>query len=85
MSMEPAVRARQAEKKYWKMIARERSEGLTPEQARENIYQDLINWGQPELAAAVRKYQDRVHLLKLKKETPPPQPETLHGENGKQQ
>jgi hypothetical protein len=45
------------------------------EEAREKIYQDLLNKGDIEGAKAMRKYQDVVHPLKNDSQQPPSTPE----------
>jgi hypothetical protein len=49
---------------YWLRIAELTSEGITPEQAREKMYQDLLTKGDGKGAKMVREFQDRVHPLK---------------------
>jgi hypothetical protein len=63
------------EKRYWMHIGELMSEGCTQEQAREKIYQDLINKGDIEGAKMMHAYQDKVHPLKKSSDqTPPPAP-----------
>jgi hypothetical protein len=45
---------------YWKQIAGLIGEGLTEEQAREKIYQDLLTTN-PKAAKVMREFQDKVH------------------------
>jgi hypothetical protein len=72
------ARKRNLEKSYWQRIATLIAEGLTPEQAREKIYQDLIEKGDVKGAKLIRAYQDAVHPLKNVDQPPPPlSPETL--------
>ena len=62
---------------YFIRIAELMAGGLTQEQAREKIYQDLIDKGDLEGAKLMREYQDIVHPLKSdNQEKPPPQPPT---------
>jgi hypothetical protein len=49
-------------------------EGLTLEQAREKVYQDLLKKGDLERAKMMRAFQDVVHPLKPGDQTPPPSP-----------
>lgn len=49
---------------YWLRIGELMSGGLTKEQAREKMYQDLIDKGDVEGAKEMREYQDKVHPLK---------------------
>ena len=62
---------------YWFRIGSLMAEGLTTEQAREKVYQDLIEKGNLEGAKALRAFQDKVHPLKTNDQIPPlppPQP-----------
>jgi hypothetical protein len=61
--------ARAYAKKYWASIAMMMQNGLTPEQAREQMYQETLAAGDAKLAKELRDYQDKVHPLKP---TPPP-------------
>lgn len=63
---------KRAEIIYWFSIAELMSEGITLEQAREKIYQDLLDKGNLEAAKAMRAYQDIIHPLKTGNEQPPP-------------
>ncbi len=65
---------RNAEIFYWLRIASLMGEGLTPEQSREKIYQDLLAKGDLKGAEMVRRFQDRVHPLKDVGKVPPPGP-----------
>ena len=58
------------ERRYWFRIAELIAEGLTKDQAREKIYQDLLDKGDIEGAKMMREYQDRIHPLK--NNNPPP-------------
>jgi hypothetical protein len=62
---------------YWYRIGSLMAEGLTTEQAREKVYQYLIEKGDLKGAKALRAFQDRVHPLKTNDQIPPlspPQP-----------
>jgi hypothetical protein len=63
---------RNAEIAYWFRVAGLVAEGLTVEQAREKIYQDLVGKGDLEGARMVREFQDRVHPLRIDRKVPPP-------------
>ncbi len=56
--------ARDAQKAYWLRIGELTADGLTPEQAREKLYQDLVANGEAKTAKALREFQDIVHPLK---------------------
>jgi hypothetical protein len=49
---------------YWFRIGTMMAEGLTKEQAREKIFQDLIAKGDLKGAKIMREFQDRIHPLK---------------------
>jgi hypothetical protein len=56
-----------AERAYWSRIANLiTGDGLTMTQARERIYQDLVDKGDIEGAKMIRAYQDRIHPLPRK-------------------
>jgi hypothetical protein len=55
---------KQAEIKYWIRIGCLTVQGLTIEQAREKMYQDLVKKGDLKIAEAMRQFQDQVHPLK---------------------
>lgn len=63
---------------YWLRVAVLMAEGLTQEQARGKIYQDLVDKGDLEGARIMRQYQDTVHPLKTDNQSkpisPPPPP-----------
>jgi hypothetical protein len=59
---------------YWLRIGTLMAGGLTPEQAREKIYQDLLEKGDLKRAKILREFQDKVHPLKTNDQTPPPTP-----------
>jgi len=65
---------KKAEMWYWFRIGILKAEGLTPEQAREKIYQDLVNKGDFKGAKMIREFQDRVHPLKYGDQLPPSTP-----------
>ena len=61
---------------YWFGIASLVAQGYTPEQAREKIYQDLLEKGDLEGAKRIRRFQDKVHPLKKDDpEMPPSSPQ----------
>ena len=59
------------------MIAKMMKQGLTAEEAREKIYQDLLKTGDPGLAEALRNYQNQVHPVEPQQQGTllPPQPD----------
>jgi len=62
---------------YWFRIGSLKAEGLTPEQARGKMYQDLLKRGNLQGAKLFREFQDKVHPLKAGGQSPPaisPQP-----------
>jgi hypothetical protein len=67
---------KQTEIKYWIRIGCLTVQGLTIEQARERIYQDIVGKGNPEIAKAFRQFQDKVHPLKTGGQVEPPKPPT---------
>jgi hypothetical protein len=56
---------------YWFRIASLVAEGYTPEQARETIYQDLLEKGDTKGAKMIREFQDKVHPLGKNDQVPP--------------
>ena len=62
------------EMRYWLRIAELIAEGLTKEQGREKIYQDLLDKGDIEGAKSMRKYQNIIHPLKNNNPNPAPIP-----------
>jgi hypothetical protein len=66
--------AKRTERVYWLRIAILMGDGLSPEQGREKIYQDLVAGGDLEGARMVREFQDRVHPVKDNGRAPPPEP-----------
>jgi hypothetical protein len=73
--LEEARKMRDLEMQYWRRIGELMAGGLTKEQAREKMYQDLIDKGDPEGAKEMREYQDKVHPLKADADNqviPPP-------------
>jgi len=65
---------REFETQYWIRIGDLMAEGLTLEQAREKIHQDLLDKGDVEGAEMMRSYQDIFHPLKTNDQDPPPSP-----------
>ncbi len=68
---------KKAEIWYWFRIGTLKTEGLTPEQAREKIYQDFLEKGDLKGAKMIREFQDKVHPLKTNGQITPlstPQP-----------
>lgn len=63
---------RNVEKQYWFRIGEQKAEGYTSMQARDKIYQDLLDNGDLEAAKAIRAYQDIVHPLKDSDQESPP-------------
>jgi len=63
---------KRVEAMYWLRISELMAEGFTLEQAREKIYQDLLEKGDLEAAKALRAYQDIIHPLKTGNRQPPP-------------
>jgi len=63
---------RSYEKKYWAAIEmRMLEEGLAPEQAREQMYQETLATGDAEAAKKLRDFQNKVHPLKTAQPPPP--------------
>ena len=62
---------RDMEKAYWSRIGELMAGGITMEQAREKVYQDLVDKGDIKGAKMVRGYQDFVHPSKA--DAKPPQ------------
>lgn len=52
---------RQLQTIYWKKIAGLRLKGLTEQQARKKMYQDLIDKGNEKQAKIFRQFQDKIH------------------------
>jgi hypothetical protein len=69
------LKAREAQIWYWLHIGSLMAEGLTTEQAREKMYQDLIEKGNQKAAEALRAFQDKIHPLKKNDQAPPPLPD----------
>jgi hypothetical protein len=65
---------KKAEIWYWFRIGILKAEGLTIEQAREKIYQALVNKGDLKRAKMIREFQDKVHPLKDGDQLPPSTP-----------
>jgi len=59
---------------YWVRIGTLIAEGLTEEQAREKMYQDLANKGDLNRAKFLRGFQDKIHPLKKDDQLPPSTP-----------
>ena len=59
---------------YWFRIGSLKAKGLTPEQAREKIYQDLLEKGDLKGAKMMRELQDKVHPMKTGDQLLPPSP-----------
>ena len=77
MNLELAEIKKRMEMLYWIRIIRLMSEGLTEEQARDKIVQDLTNKGKTQAANLMRELRDKVHPLKKVGPTspePPPEP-----------
>ena len=70
---------KKAEEQYWLRIGALMAGGSTEEQAREQIYRDLVEKGNLKGARLIREFQDKVHPLKNGEQAPPsvpPQPST---------
>jgi len=52
---------RQLQTLYWTKIVRLSLEGLTEQQAREQMYQDIIDKGDEKKAEIFRQFQDKIH------------------------
>ncbi|MFC2004817.1 hypothetical protein ACFLUY_01190 [Chloroflexota bacterium] len=65
---------RNIEKQYWFRITDLMDEGLTQAQAREKVYQDLLDKGDLEGAKMMRQYQDKIHPMKSGDQDPPASP-----------
>ena len=59
---------------YWYRIGVLMTEGLTPEEAREKIYQNLLQKGDLKGAKTIRVFQDKYHPLKTNDQMPPSSP-----------
>jgi len=68
------LRKKNEEALYWIGIVSYLAEGLTEEQAREKIYQDLTIEGRPDDAKKLRQYQDFIHPVSKKDKPPPSSP-----------
>jgi hypothetical protein len=62
------------EKFYWYRIGALMTEGLSPEEAREKMYKNLLEKGNLKGAEALRKFQDKHHPLKTNDREPPSAP-----------
>jgi len=58
------------EKLYWFGIGVLKAGGLTTEQAREKMYQTVVEKGDPKMAKMMREFQDKVHPLGDNNKTP---------------
>jgi hypothetical protein len=65
---------KEVEVAYWSRIAALVAGGITMEQAREKIYQELVDKGDLKGAKMIRKFQDYVHPLKTDGNPPQPPP-----------
>ena len=63
-----------AERMYWFKIGELMAGGLSKEEAREKLYQALIEKGDIEGAKKLRAYQDSIHPLKPTDQSPPKSP-----------
>ncbi|MBN1368295.1 MAG: hypothetical protein JW967_10265 [Dehalococcoidales bacterium] len=59
-----ALQMKKTQTKYWISIGILQAAGLTEAQAREKIYQDILNSGNLEMARMIREFQDKFHPLK---------------------
>jgi hypothetical protein len=66
---------KKAEIVYWFRIGVLMTTGLTKEEAREKMYQDLLEKGNAKGAKMLREFQDRVHRVKPDSKVPPKLPE----------
>jgi FixJ family two-component response regulator len=55
---------------YWLRIGALMVDGLTADQAREKMYQDLLQKGDEKMARMVREFQDKVHPLENRGKAP---------------
>ncbi len=62
---------RGVETQYWYRIAELMGTGLSKVQARDKMYQDLLDKGDLEGAKTLRRYQDMIHPMKPGKQNPP--------------
>jgi hypothetical protein len=60
---------------YWFRIGALKAEGLTTEQAREKIYQDLLDKNDLKGAKILREFQDKVHPLVKNDQVPTTSPD----------
>jgi hypothetical protein len=70
--IESEIKSLEAE--YWIRIGKLTAEGLTPKQAREKMYQDLLKKGDLKIAKAMREFQDKVDPVKIDVTLGPPSP-----------
>jgi len=66
---------RTVQKAYWFTIGELTALGLTEEQARDKLYQELIAQGETKAAEALRAFQDVIHPLKPPGSPPPESPQ----------
>ncbi len=60
---------------YWLRIGVLTATGLTSEQAREKMYQELLEKGDLKGAKMIREFQDKVHPVGKNDQLPPPSPD----------
>jgi hypothetical protein len=65
---------RKAEISYWLRIGGLMAGGLTQEEAREKIYQDVLHRGDPKIITMFREFQNKIHPIKTNDQLPPPPP-----------
>ncbi len=51
-------------RQYWMRVISLMAGGLSEEHAREKIYQDIVDRGDPEMAKKIREFQDKYHAIK---------------------
>ncbi|MFC1953066.1 hypothetical protein ACFLWR_02925 [Chloroflexota bacterium] len=74
MEAKAESKVRDLEKSYWLRIAELMVGGLTREQARDKVYQDLMDKADLEGAKMMRQYQDKIHPMKSEDQNPPAKP-----------
>jgi|GEM_PF-1207531 len=65
---------KKTEQLYWLRIGIYMAGGLNPEEAREKMYQDLLDKGHSKGAKMFREFQDKIHPLKKDDQLPPSTP-----------
>ena len=75
------VARRKAEKKYWKIMGELVAGGMTLDQARDKMYQDLIGAGEVKAADELRRYQDIIHPVMKQRQSPPARNTETPGQN----